>query len=83
MDQKQVFKQMIDFNKTAFDNSFSAMSALQDQTEKMGAALMEQASWMPEEGRKAAGQWASACKKGRESFKKSVDNTFKKVEEFY
>lgn len=83
MDQKQLFKQMIDFNKATFEKSFSAMNALQEQTEKMGANLIEQASWLPEEGRKAAGQWVSACKKGRDSFKKSVDSTFQKVEKFY
>ena len=35
MDQKQIAKQMMEFNKTAFDNTFSAMIALQDQTEKL------------------------------------------------
>ena len=83
MDQKQVFKQMIDFNKKAFDTSFSAMTALQDQTEKIGNTLMEKTPWIPEEGKKAAGEWAAACKKGRDQFKKSMDNTFQKMEEFF
>jgi len=34
MDPKQLAKQMVDFNKTAFDNSFNTMSTIQDQTEK-------------------------------------------------
>ena len=32
MEQKQMARQMMEFNKAAFDNSFSAMWALQDQT---------------------------------------------------
>ena len=32
MDQKQIAKQMMEFNKTAFDNTFNAMTVLQDQT---------------------------------------------------
>ncbi len=35
MDPKQIAKQMVAFNKTAFDNNFRAMQALQEQTERM------------------------------------------------
>jgi len=34
MEPKQIAKQMVDFNKTAFDNSYQAMAVIQDQTEK-------------------------------------------------
>ncbi|MBN2283024.1 MAG: hypothetical protein JXO48_03955 [Deltaproteobacteria bacterium] len=82
MDQKELFKQMITFNKTTFDNSFNAMVMLQDQAEKMVNSLLEQATWMPEEGKKAISEWAASYKKGREAFKQTVDESFKKVEEF-
>ena len=83
MDQSQVLKQMIDFNKAAFDNSFSAMVMLQEQTEKMVTTVLEQASWLPEEGKKAINEWTRACKKGCEDFKNGVDENFKKVEDFF
>jgi hypothetical protein len=35
MEAKRIAKQMIDFSKTAFDNSCEAMAVLQDQTGKM------------------------------------------------
>ena len=38
---KQLLKQMVDFNKTAFENSFNAMVTLQEQMEKMAGAYME------------------------------------------
>ena len=31
MDQKQILKQMIQFNKAAFDNTFDAVTVLQEQ----------------------------------------------------
>jgi len=83
MDQNQIFKQMIDFNKATFDNSFSAMVMVQEQTEKMVSTILDQATWLPEEGKKAIKEWANACKKGSEDFKKAVDDNFKKVEDFF
>ncbi len=48
MEQKQMARQMMEFNKTAFDNSFSAMSALQDQTEKLVLSFLDKAAWFPD-----------------------------------
>jgi hypothetical protein len=77
-----MFKQMITFNKTAFDNSFNALVTLQEQTEKMVNAFMDQATWLPEEGKKVTLDWIQAYKKGCEDFKKVVDQNFKRVEDF-
>ncbi len=83
MDQKQVLKQMIDFNKAAFDNTFNALVMLQDQAESSSNTLLAQATWLPKEGKKAIDEWVKTCKTGRETFKKSVDESFKKVEDFF
>ncbi|MBU1583358.1 MAG: hypothetical protein KKE44_11550 [Proteobacteria bacterium] len=83
MDQKTILKQMIDFNKTAFDNTLSAMMIVQGQTEKMFTTMIEQNPWLPEEGKKAMQDWANNCKKGYEDFKKMVDENFAKVEVFF
>jgi len=82
MDNKQILKQMIQFNKTSFDNGFSAMKIAQEQGEKMLAAFLEQAAWLPEEGRKAIKDWIDAYKKGSDDFKSTMDDNYKKVEEF-
>jgi hypothetical protein len=83
MDQKQIAKQMIEFNKTAFDNSFAAMSALQDQTEKLILNFMEKAPWVPEDGRKALNSWIAGYKKGRDDFKAAADDSYRKVLEYF
>jgi polyhydroxyalkanoate synthesis regulator phasin len=83
MDQKQIARQMIQFNKTAFDNSFSAMTMVYEQNEKMVNAFLEQATWLPENGKKAIEDWMQAYKKGCADFKKTVDENYQKVEDYF
>jgi hypothetical protein len=83
MDQKQITKQMIEFNKTAFDNTFNAMIVLQDQTEKLVSNFLGKAPWFPEEGKKAINDWINTYKKGREDFKASADESYKKVADYF
>ncbi len=81
--QMQFGKQMMDFYKAAFDNTFKAMTMLQDQNEQMVAMFLQQATWLPEQGKKPINDWVQAMKKGREQFKKAVDDGFSKVEDFF
>ncbi len=83
MEPVKIAKQMIDFQKATFDNSFSAMGMVQDQAERMLNMSLAQATWLPEEGKKAIDEWVKAYQKGREDFKKSVDENFAKVEAFF
>ncbi|MCG6537136.1 MAG: hypothetical protein L7F78_21110 [Syntrophales bacterium LBB04] len=83
MDPKQIAKQMIAFNKKAFDNNFSAMKALHEQTEKILTKFWEKSPMFPEEGKKAISEWMKTYKKGCEDFKSIVDENFKKVEAFF
>jgi hypothetical protein len=79
---KAIIKQMVQFNKTVFDNAFKAMNLAQEQGEKMLNTLMDQASWMPEDGRKTITEWVKAYQKGMNEFKKVVDEQYKKVEDY-
>jgi predicted aminopeptidase len=83
MDQKKLFKQMLDFNKSAFENSFNAMVMLQEQAERAGNTILDQATWLPEDGRKAVQDWVDAFKKGREDFKAMVDENYNRVEAYF
>ena len=74
---------MIDFQKTAFNNTFGAMVAIQDQTEKMVNLTMEQSAWLPMDGKKAINEWTETYKKGRDDFKKLVDENFSRAEGFF
>lgn len=83
MDQKQIAKQMMEFNKTAFDNTFNAMTVLQDQTEKLVFRFLDKAQWFPAEGKNNINEWVKAYKKGREEFKAAADENYKKVADYF
>jgi polyhydroxyalkanoate synthesis regulator phasin len=83
MEPIKMAKQMIDFNKATLDNTFDAMVLLQKQTEKMVTTFMAQATFLPEEGKKMLDEWVQTFKKGREEFKKAVDEGFTKVETYF
>ncbi|HON38791.1 MAG: hypothetical protein ACOX3E_01905 [Desulfomonilia bacterium] len=83
MDQKQAVRQLIDFQKSSFDNSFNAMVMIQEQAEKMAKTFLDQANWLPDDGKNVLNQWIGAYKKGRAEFKKSVDENFQKVDEYF
>jgi len=83
MDQKQIANQMIKFNKTAFDNTFSAMTMVYEQNEKMVETFLNQATWLPEEGKKAISDWMTSYRNGCNDFKKLVDGNYEKVEAYF
>ncbi|MRR16676.1 MAG: hypothetical protein EG826_09510 [Deltaproteobacteria bacterium] len=83
MEQNLLAKQLMEFNKKAFDNSFSAMSAIQDQTESLLWGFLDKAAWFPEEGKKAMSDWIMSYKKGREDFKAAADESYQKVVESF
>lgn len=83
MDQKQIFRQMLDLNKIAFNNAFNAMVMVQDQTEYLSNNMLNQATGIPEEGKKAVRELVTACKTGVTEYKNTVDAAFKQVENFF
>lgn len=80
---KHVAKQMIQFNKTAFDNTFDAMTILQEQTEKMMDMYLDQSIWIPAEGKKAIKDWLKAYKQGRENFKSITEDRYNEMVETF
>ena len=83
MDPKKMGKQMIEFYKTSFDNSYSAMMMLQEQMERMANLYWGQMVNVPDEVKKGMAEWTKSYKQNCEDFKKSVDEGFKKLEIFF
>jgi hypothetical protein len=80
MDFKNLNKQMVDFYKAGFDNSFATLMMLQEQMERMGNLSWGQVVNVPEEAKKGMGEWSKTHKKNCENFKKAVDEGFKNLE---
>lgn len=80
---KDMAKQMVQFYKTTFDNSFNTMMMLQEQAEKLMKTFVTQAPGMSDDAKKVLDQWMGVYKKGRDDFKKAMDEGYAKVEEFF
>jgi hypothetical protein len=83
MDQQQITKEMMEFNKSVMDSTFNAISSIQDQSVKMLTAFMEKATWLPDDGKKAITDWVSAYKKGRNDFKAETDKKYETVANYF
>ncbi len=83
MENLQIAKQMFNFNKSAFDSSFNAMTMVYEQNEKMMETFLAQATWLPAEGKKAIETWLAAYLDGCNDLKKIVDGNYARVEAYF
>ncbi len=82
MEYTQITKQVIDFQKMSFANWYNAMTMAQEQATSAVDMVLEQNSWMPEQGRKALLSWIDACQEESGRFKSYVDEGFAGLEKF-
>ena len=83
MDQQQIVREMIEFNKSVLDNMFNAISTIQDQSAKMFTAFVDKANWLPDPREKAINDWVAAYKEGRDDFKTATDEKYEKVADYF
>ncbi len=84
MMEPRIAKDIIDFQKAAFDNTFTAISMMQDQAERATNMLLEASMIpVPEEGKRIVNEWITAFKRGRDEFKRAVDESYKKMEDSF
>ncbi len=80
--EKAMVKGIVDFQKAMFDNAFSAATIFQDQAERATKMLMDSSPVpFPEEGRKIMDEWVEAFKRGRDEFRRAVNESYAKMEE--
>lgn len=83
MDNMQFAKQVIQFNKTAFDTNFNTLNMVYEQNRKLVESFLAKTPGMPEEGKKVIQDWMSAYRNGCNDFKKLVDDNYAKVAEYF
>lgn len=84
MDQQtKMMKQMMDLQRSSFDGMLNNMIMFWEHTERTVNAFLDQASWLPEEGKKAVREWTDANRKGCEGFKCSMNDSFSRMESFF
>jgi hypothetical protein len=75
-------RQLVEFQKQAFDNTFNALSAIQDQQRELVSRLLESAPAVPGEMKQLMEEWGRALETGREQFRDTVDRSFETVESY-
>jgi polyhydroxyalkanoate synthesis regulator phasin len=83
MEMQKMGKQLINFQKSLFENSYHAMNMVFEQTENMVNSFLKQMPMVPEESKKAMDDVLVFYKKSRDDFKKAVDDGFTKMEEIF
>ena len=77
------FTQIIDYQKTFFDNTYEAVVKLQDQGSQMVDWVVEKNSLIPEDAKKQCTYWTDFILQNQKNYKSYVDDSFAKVKGFY
>lgn len=75
--------QVLDFQKSTFNNTYNTFLKIQEQSEKIAESFMKDNTAIPAEGRKILDEWKLVLKKGQTEIKKSIDEGFSKAESFF
>ncbi len=72
-------KDVFQLQKAAFHNMFTALSMFQDQAESATRMVLEMGI-LPDEGKKFFDDWMQAFKRGRECFKRAMEENYRSFE---
>lgn len=67
---------VVEFQKSTFDNAIDALGKLQKRSNKMISRVVKEASWMPGEGKEVVDDWVKMMEDARSDFKKTSDKSF-------
>lgn len=81
IDQKNMIKQMVGFNKAAVDN-FKGFLQFQEQAEENIKTMYDQIPYFPETCKKAMAAWITWHKNLHNNIIAMMDESFKKAEEY-
>lgn len=82
MEMPQMAKQMLEFQKATFNNAFNTLTMFQDQSEKLVNTFMDQNPAIPQQTKEGFRDWLNVCKKARDDYKKTMDESFKNLESY-
>lgn len=80
MAYNQIAKQVIDFQKTSFSSWYDAVTLIQNQASSAVDTMLDQSTWIPEDGRQAILSWIDVCEQERDRLKRYIDDSFTGVE---
>ena len=81
MDAASMARGFVSLQKQSFNNFIDAMAIFQDQAERTNRLLADQMG-IDEKAQEFADQWRTVVKKGRDDFRKQINDTYTRMEEF-
>ncbi len=82
MENKKIAKQMVDFNKAAFESGYNTIFMLQEQSAKALDNMLQQNPWLPAQTKSFMNEWMNIYKKVINNFKEAVDQNYSRMEEY-
>jgi hypothetical protein len=83
MQPKEMTQQVIAFQKRVVDNWDGALALVESQTTASLNWMLDTATWIPDEGRKAVDQWITIVKEERGRLKSHLDQRLTAVEKIF
>ncbi|MBF0453150.1 MAG: hypothetical protein HQK75_20790 [Candidatus Magnetomorum sp.] len=81
MDSQKITTQMVQYNKSVFENAFTMISLMQDYASNMSSTLVSQIPWFPEETKQAILETTEMFKEARANYKMAMDDGFLKLQD--
>ncbi len=80
MEADKLAKQMIGFQKTAFNHTFDIVMAVRDQSEKITCSWCEKSGILPDQSKKVMLEWCQVIKQSLGEYKKVINDGFNTIE---
>lgn len=80
---EKITQQMIDFQKETFLKFYDAAAMMQNHAASAVNMTLDQAAWIPNEGRQAILSWMDAYQGGCEQLKDYVQDSFSSIEKYF
>lgn len=82
MENTELIKKALEYNKTTFENVFKTITTVQEESHKTVGEALEKATLIPEEGKAAVQQWLAASKEAGEKFRETVLKGHESIEKY-
>jgi|GEM_PF-5263730 hypothetical protein len=81
MNNNEIVKNILLQSRDVFENTYKAVTILQDNNQKLTEQVMEKANFLPAEVREVNERWFKAAREVREKFRDNVLNGHKQLED--
>jgi len=81
VDQKAMQKMAVEGMRSGMLMTFDTMNSVQEQMEKMWKTLLDQGGELQKEGEKVLSEWLDNMRKGREEFRRNLEEGLRKMED--